>query len=1102
MKTKTIALTLLILLLTAIFIDADATRRKRNAYGQQRYTVESAHFRIHYHKGLEHLTPRVANRLEELRRIYTDVYHITLPSKTDVVLYDSEIPEGFTYPNFNFIYVSVHDYEFNLRGSGDWLDDVLAHEYAHVVSIHTGLKLPPIIPGIQAGYFTHPNTATRFEGLHLFPSETMPVWFVEGIAQYESKRNDGDRWDTHRDMIMRVRTLSGKQLSWPHMQVFAGRGDDFEMAYNHGFSLVMYISETYGYDKIVSILRENARISRLSFDGSVRAVLGISAKQLYDEWQESLRIKYSAQIRAIGQQIYGRKINQTGYDNRHPMFSPDGHKIYFISNADHDYSLRSLYSYNLSNVIPQRRKIRFEMPIASNFDIDPNTGKIIFTSMKSRRSYQKPEMGGQKLLDLFIDELPSDKPKLFSRKTEKQITERMSVFAASFSPSGDKIAGAVRKFDKFFLAIIDTSGNDTRIVYPHVGSADDFFNSALLPEGSDTAAFDKIFSLNWSPNGKEIAIDFTDGGKRKIGIYDTAQKKFSIMFNDSKHDRRNPSFNRDGSALYYSSDETGIFNIYRYIFKTETVERLTNVSGGAFHPAVSSDERKLVYSGYDRNGYGIYLIDTIRVLQSDVIPIGNAITPREKREPQTFATPLSNRRAYSSLPRQMLVVPTLIAEQGISHDNDENSGITHVKGGVVINFMDPLAWGGIGNEGGAYLLVDLRRILNFIDLDRGFISPYANYDAGAFFASSVLPVNIEAEAMIRGITGEDWFFDESEGRDLVLPYQIRLTNALFGISPPRGGPLNLQLFAGLDRYDVAIDMKEVYGLGVFNYNLSKGYRAGALAWFAAMASNSRSNISPTGIAGKVQYNLWKQHSLKEENSFSIESSIMKEQYDDYLFHQVDGRLLLGFPSPIYPRHDFHFSIGGSYLKPIGDQDIPSFYLPAARIPGYSFYFKHDKPRPEHDTTQRQDTLLITGKAVLTGQFSYRFPLWPGRIDRKLGFLYFDRLYGALNLSAGAGFDNPGDVSFNRPDWLVSYGTEVRLEAITFNSYPLALKFRWDYGADRATPEIFVDDREVILGGHRFTFSIGFNFDDWWTIPIIDYFSPARLRNSPGFRMGR
>jgi hypothetical protein len=695
------------------------------------------------------------------------------------------------------------------------------------------------------------------------------------------------------------------------------------------------------------------------------------------------------------------------------------------------------------------------------------------------------------------------------------VTAGKSVFAASFSPKGDRLVCAVRKFDRFFIAITDTSGSELHVVYPdpRVEYASEFFRSAELPKSSDTAGFSTIFSLAWSPNGKDVAVDYIDGDRRKIGIYDTLQRTFSVFGDGLEYDRRNPSFNKDGSALYFSSDETGIFNVYRYTFKSGKLERLTNVSGGAFHPAVSDDGKKLAYTGYDRNGYGIYLIDKLAALQTTKIPAADAITARVRNPPQRYSTPLSSRLKYSRLPRQMLIVPTLLAEQLVTADDDEFMGVTHVKGGVVANFLDPLAWSDVGNEFGAFLLVDLKRIFEFIDFDRGLISPQASYDAGIFGTSKAFPVTIEGEATVRGIAGEDWFNQDYGDRDttLVLPYRIQLTNATLGISRQILDGLNGNVFLGLDRYDVALDLTEAYNEGVFSYNLSKGYRAGAMTWFSARGRNARSGISPTGIAGKLQYNLWRQYSLKEENSFAVESNMLKEQYDDYLFHLINGRLLLGMNSPIYSKHDLHVSLAGSFLKTADGGDIPSFYLPAAQVPGYAYFYKdmkykYDKERIAlGDTAKiRYDTVLVTGKAVLSGQFSYRFPLWPGHIDKKLGFLYFDMLYGALNFSAGAGFDDPEKVwNWDRKDWLFSYGAEARLEALSFNNYPLCVNFRWDYGIDKADAEMFVDNRKVILGGHRFALNIGFDFGDGWgMIPVVDYFSPSKMRTTPTLRLGR
>jgi hypothetical protein len=116
--------------------------------------------------------------------------------------------------------------------------------------------------------------------------------------------------------------------------------------------------------------------------------------------------------------------------------------------------------------------------------------------------------------------------------------------------------------------------------------------------------------------------------------------------------------------------------------------------------------------------------------------------------------------------------------------------------------------------------------------------------------------------------------------------------------------------------------------------------------------------------------------------------------------------------------------------------------------------------------------------------SYRFPLWPKSFDTKLWFLYFDKLYGAINFTTGAGWHTIGDMSqFRKSDWLSSIGGEVRLEALSFD-FPLAIKIRYDKGLNRKAP----------IGGDRITLNIGFSFDNWEYIEEPDY---GRTRMSTG-----
>jgi hypothetical protein len=286
--------------------------------------------------------------------------------------------------------------------------------------------------------------------------------------------------------------------------------------------------------------------------------------------------------------------------------------------------------------------------------------------------------------------------------------------------------------------------------------------------------------------------------------------------------------------------------------------------------------------------------------------------------------------------------------------------------------------------------------------------------------------------------------------------------------------LALHLLGGLSMTDVNLFQE---GFGDFKYTLDWGFRFGTMGTMGSVVRNAHNNISPEGIVAKLQYTFNTEFALKDENSFNNQN---QERFDKYEYHEVKGHLKMGIPSPWYSKHDLHFDINGAAISKLGNKTIPSFLLPVAWVPGYSYYYRSKKNRPiqgNSDTLMPFDTLVVTGNAVLSGEASYRFPLWPGLIDKKIGFIYLERLYGGINVSGGAGFQSAKQFKeFNREDWLVSYGCELRLEAQTFSSYPLAIRLRYDRGIDRDAP----------IGGERFSFSLGYDFDNWGLVLSPDY----------------
>ncbi len=1063
---------------------AQEDEARYNAFGQKSFTLERPHFTISYDEGLEDVAREAGYYFENLYDTYSKTYSIVLPNKTTVYIADGEITNGLAYFNTNMIILWPHDFDINLRGSHDWLKGVIAHEYGHILSLTTGSKFPPWIPYIQFGYFSHPNEANRTELMQLLPGEVLPVWLTEGIAQYEDSRHGTDSWDTHRDMIIRSLTLSNNLLTPEHMCVFAGKGDDFEKSYSHGFGLVKYIAEKYGYEKIVSIVRESSAIYRLDYRDAIKRVLGISMDQLYSDWKYYLQTKYTAQIKAIGRQQFGKKINKDGFDNYWPKFSPDDKKIFFLSNGKNDYSFyfRLLYSYNLSDTVKDDDKIKIEKGIKGFYSIQKQSGLIAFSSMKSEKSVTAPDRGGQKLFDIFIDTLPPDKPKfnLFKKKTERQVTEKKSAFSAVFSPKGDKLALSIRTGpDKFMLALSDTNGKNISFVYP-------------LPK--DGTAFKYLYTMDWSSDGNHIAISYIDEGHRKIGIYDTTSHTFMTMKNTG-YDDRDPRYSADGKSLYFSSDRTGIFNIYRYDFANRTTTRLTNVSGGAFAPDASQKGNKLVFANYDKDGFGIYLIDAVKALdtvfQDSLFMLRPAYT--EKTNKITGAP-----HPYSHYPNQATFVPMIIGEQAVTKSDDVFKGNTTLEMGGMVSVSDPLAFLGRGTDLGAYFLLEPQKLFSFINLDKGFISKDVNYDLGIFGTTKLLPFSLTGQYLQRGIFASDSFTNynsEGNAERKVITYEATLKNLDAYFTHPVG-PLKLNLLGSYNWYDIFMNTKELFGAD-FPYTLAKGFRIGSFVTMLAPEMDSRQTISPRGLYVKPYYYFWKQQLLSEDNGITFDKGYPVENFDDFYYHEAGIRLKFGMASPWYDQHDLYAEINAAAMLPhqkLLNQingynshvtDVPSYYKEAVWIPGYTYYYEHKIANPDSSKDSLVvDTVLVSGNAVSLINLSYRFPLWPKPlIDKNFWFIYLAKLYGAVNFSAGAGWNNVSEaLKFRKEDWLTSAGLEIRLEAFAFSYIPLDIKVKWDRGFDRPGK----------LGGDRFTLGIGLSFDNWEYIDQPDYNRPGHL----------
>lgn len=567
-------------------------------------TIVTDHFRVHFSRGAEGTARRVAETCEEVFPTLAAAYDYYDDFRTiHVIVLDNSDVLGNGWANYysNTMAIWATSLDFELRGSHDWIKNVVTHELTHIMTLNKARKKWPFQFALLSvsRFDSNPDIAFQFPLYHL----NAPRGWTEGIAQYGAHKFGYDSWDSHRDMLLRMAVLEDDLLSWEEMGTVGDRTGKFygEFVYNQGYAMMVYIHQQYGAEKVDELTHQ---IGALSFDPAIRRVLGISADQFYADWVAFLAESYgrlASEIRGQGF-FQGAPLDEVneGVLEYHPALSPDGQKLAYLTSEKQDYAITALKIYDFAT----EKKTKLKGRINTRIGWSPDGKEIVFVRNK----------GG--FNDLYIYNLAEDE--------EHRISARLRAKDPSFSPDGQRIAFVHNEDGTNNLGLIDRDGTD--LVYlTNNNDATQYTGPRFSPDGEWL-----LFSV-FRGQDRDIAMIRTDSPPRPK-LFEKAKKKKSEdeegeeetidVFPDtvafahpdssgfravvaSPADERDPYWLPDGSGFVFSSDQSGIFNIYRYRLENGEVEQLTNVIGGAFVPTVAADER-VVYSGYHSNDYSLY----------------------------------------------------------------------------------------------------------------------------------------------------------------------------------------------------------------------------------------------------------------------------------------------------------------------------------------------------------------------------------------------------------------------------------------------------------------------------------------------------------------
>ncbi len=433
----------------------------------------------------------------------------------------------------------------------------------------------------------------------------IPMWFNEGLAEYESLR-----WNTQSDMFMLDATINENIVPIDRLYGY--------FAYRGGQAVWWYIANKYGHQKISEIL-SRIRTTR-SVEQGFRSALGIDLKELSKRWDHEQKVLYWPQIAErkrpedFAKQLTDHKEIGDFY-NTSPAISPQGDRIVFISDRD-DYMSIYLMDANDGKII----KKLVDGQSSRNFEelhlLTPGLtwspdGKKVAIAVKS----------GSRDAIAIID--------VESRKLQEISLKKLDgVFSVSWSPEGERLVFVGNKARQSDIYLYDLK---SRVL---ANLTDDVFSDSdpgWSPDGAKIYfVSDRGSHLIKSDVPKGFKIWNHDFNQAHIYSVEVASGIVEQVTNSEFGEEICPVAAPDGTHLYYISDKSGVANLYYMDLTTGKSEPMTNSLSGIYQFSMSKDGAKLAFSSLDNGGFDIFLLKapSDHLLTDEQVPL----TPYAKDE--------------------------------------------------------------------------------------------------------------------------------------------------------------------------------------------------------------------------------------------------------------------------------------------------------------------------------------------------------------------------------------------------------------------------------------------------------------------------------------